>query len=301
MRCKTLIKLLTMLLAAATLVLSAPTADARIDGSAISRGLRRLLPAPLTRTPPRPSKSPMQQTVQPGHPGATTTKKVTHRPGLIGGLVAGFLGAGVLGLLFGNGFFAGLGGLASLVGLILQIALFVFIGWLGWGWWQRRASPAFAGLSPRQLADVYDRPRSDQTAGMAAAGKVRLTQDDYDAFERLLGEIHTAYGREDIPALRARMTPDMLSKFRDDLAKHAGRGLINHVSNVKLLQGDLIEAWREDERDYATVAMRFSLIDRMIERATERVVEGGSDLVTEMWTFVRAADGAWLLSEIHEP
>ena len=242
----------------------------------------------------------MRQISQPAHPGASTTRKVTQRPGLIGGLVAGFLGAGLLGLMFGNGFFAGLGGVASLVGLLLQIALFVFVGWLAWGWWQRRASPAFAGLSPRQLADAYDRPRSDHAAGMAASNKVRLNQGDYDAFERLLGEIRTAYGREDMAALRTRVTPEMLAVFREDFAKHASRGLANHVSNVKLLQGDLIEAWREDDREYATVGMHFSLVNRMVERATERVVEGGADVVTEMWTFVRTPGGAWLLSDIQD-
>jgi len=37
------------------------------------------------------------------------------------------------------------------------------------------------------------------------------------------------------------------------------------VSDVKLLQGDLAEAWREGDTDYASVALRFSLVDKTLE------------------------------------
>ena len=51
----------------------------------------------------------------------------------------------------------------------------------------------------------------------------------------------------------------------------------------------------------ATVAMRFALTDSMVDRATGRVVEGGHpDEVTEVWTFVRARGGAWILSAIQQ-
>ena len=77
-------------------------------------------------------------------------------------------------------------------------------------------------------------------------------------------------------------------------------GLRNRITDVKLLQGDLVDVWREQGRDYATVAVRFSLVDRMVERTTDRVIEGGSDEVTEMWTFARAPGSDWLLSAIQQ-
>jgi predicted lipid-binding transport protein (Tim44 family) len=68
-----------------------------------------------------------------------------------------------------------------------------------------------------------------------------------------------------------------------------------------LLQGDLAEAWREGRTDYATVAMRFALKDSMVERTSERIVEGGQrSEVTEHWTFMRAPGGSWLLSAIQQ-
>jgi predicted lipid-binding transport protein (Tim44 family) len=74
----------------------------------------------------------------------------------------------------------------------------------------------------------------------------------------------------------------------------------NKISEVKLLQGDLAEAWREGETEYATVAMRFSLNDQTVDRESGRIVAGGPDEATEIWTFMRRRDGHWLLSAIQQ-
>ena len=59
--------------------------------------------------------------------------------------------------------------------------------------------------------------------------------------------------------------------------------MVNQISDVKLLQGDLSEAWREINDDYATVAMRYSLNDKIVDRATGRVVEvRGQDARVEL-------------------
>jgi predicted lipid-binding transport protein (Tim44 family) len=93
----------------------------------------------------------------------------------------------------------------------------------------------------------------------------------------------------------------MLSYFSEQLSENASRGVINRVTDVKLLQGDLSEAWNEGNADYATVAMRFALTDTTVDRASGRTVEGGSPSeVTELWTFMRARNGGWLLSAIQQ-
>jgi predicted lipid-binding transport protein (Tim44 family) len=48
--------------------------------------------------------------------------------------------------------------------------------------------------------------------------------------------------------------------------------LRNEISGVKLLRGDLAEAWRENGCDHAPVAMRHALIDVIVDRATGRVI-----------------------------
>jgi predicted lipid-binding transport protein (Tim44 family) len=75
---------------------------------------------------------------------------------------------------------------------------------------------------------------------------------------------------------------------------------VNRVSDTKLLQGDLAEAWREGGSEYATVAMRFSINDTMVDRASGRVVEGGPQEVSELWTFRRANGSPWILSAIQQ-
>jgi len=303
-------KLMAVFAVTLTLGLLMSTADARIGGgsSAGSRGSRTFsAPAP-TRTAPN-TAAPIQRSItQPTRP----TSPVSASPGffgrgLLGGLAAGFLGAGLFGLLFGHGLFGGLGGFASILGLILQIGLVVLIARLLWSWWQRRQQPAYASGPSLRDASAQGGPSGMGGFGFgggsgSAGTPLEITSADYDAFERLLDETQTAFSNEDISALRSKVTPEMLSYFSEQLSENASRGVVNKISDVKLLQGDLSEAWREGNVDYATVAMRFALVDRTIDRASGRLVDGSENLqeVTELWTFMRSGHGNWLLSAIQQ-
>ncbi len=306
--------LLALIAVASVLSLAAvDMADARIGGgfSMGSRGSRTFSAPPVTRTAPS-TGAPIQRSItQPnsaapryGSPGGFFGG--FSRPGFFGGLLGGFFGAGLLGMLFGYGLFGGIGGFGSLLGLILQIALVVIVARLIIGMWRRRNAPAYAtpmsGLGGSNYQYGYGSAGGGLSGAAALQSNLAIGKDDYDTFDRLLGEIQSAYSREDLSALRSRVTPEMLSYFAEDLSKNASRGVVNHVSEVKLEQGDLSEAWREGDAEYATVAMRFSLVDVMVERATGRVV-GGSEQpteATELWTFMRTRGGNWLLSAIQQ-
>ena len=298
---------------AATTGFLASGADARIGaGSSLgSRGSRTFSAPPPTST--MPSASPLERsTTQPNfanpRPGFAPSGGFFGRSGFWGGLAAGFLGAGLFGLLFGHGFMGGIGGIVSFLGLIFQLGLIALIAMFLWRWFQRRNEPAYAGSLYR------DNPSTSLFGGLGLGGglssgnaapgqrsdDVGIANTDYDAFERLLGEIQTAYSNEDVNALRTHATPEMVSYFSEDLAQNASRGVVNRTSDVKLLQGDLAEAWREGSTDYATVAMRFALNDVMVERTSGRVVEGGPQEVVESWTFRRVHGGPWMLSAIQQ-
>jgi predicted lipid-binding transport protein (Tim44 family) len=295
---------------ATALVLVAADANARAGGgfSGGSRGMRTFSAPPATRTAPN-TAAPIQRTMtQPG--SAATVGQAATRPGLLGGglfgggmlggLAAGFIGAGLFGMLFGHGFLGGMGGFASIIGLLLQVVLVVVVARLIFAWWQRRNMPAYAG-APGAGGHAFG-GLGAMPGGNAPAGEpLTIAKADYDAYEQLLGDIQAAFSAEDLGALRAKVTPEMLSYFSEQLSENASRGLINKVTEVKLLQGDLAEAWREGDADYATVAMHFALTDTMVERAGGRTVEGGSPSeVTELWTFMRARGGDWLLSAIQQ-
>jgi predicted lipid-binding transport protein (Tim44 family) len=317
--------LLALCALAATLALAATDADARAGrgGSFGSRGSQTFSAPPSTAT--SPTARPLERSMtQPGQPGGSLAQRPSAQPngsffnrpgfmggGFLGGMFAGFLGAGLLGMLFGHGLTGGLGGFASMLGLMLQIGIVVIVGYLLWTWWQRRNQPALA--SGPSLRDYHSSNSGPQPgfgfgggSGAAPAARasgtdeVGLTPDDFNTFEKILGDVQTAYSAEDLGRLRALSTPETLSYFSEDLADNASKGVINKVSDVKLLQGDLAEAWREGDTDYATVAMRYSLVDQMVDRANGRVVQGGPDEATEIWTFRRSRGGQWLVSAIQQ-
>jgi predicted lipid-binding transport protein (Tim44 family) len=305
--------LITLGAIATALVLVSADAQARVGGgfSGGSRGTRTFSAPPAT--PTAPSAAPIQRSItQPGSAapiGQTGMRPGLFGGGLFGGLAAGFLGAGLFGLLFGHGFFGGMAGFASIIGLLLQVVLVVIVARLVFAWWQRRnmPAPAYAAAHPVTghsfggLGGMLGGANVPPVGDPLAIDKLAIDKSDYDAFERLLGEIQAAYSTEDLAALRAQVTPEMLSYFSEQLAENASRGLINRVTDVKLLRGDLAEAWREGSTDYATVAMHFALNDSMVERATGQTVEGGeASEVTELWTFMRARGGNWLLSAIQQ-
>ena len=94
----------------------------------------------------------------------------------------------------------------------------------------------------------------------------------------------------------------MVSYFNRDLEANRARNVVNKCAATKLLQGDLAEAWREGDTDFASVAMRYSIIDKTLDRASGRLVEGGDQPmeVTEIWTFLRPPSANWELSAIQQ-
>ncbi len=314
-RLRSVIKTLAIAMAVAMpLALAISSAvDAR-PSSGGSRGSRTFNAPAATPTAPNAAQPLNRTMTQPGAKApaaAPAAGGFFNRPGMgmLGGLAAGFLGAGLLGMLFGGGLFSGLGGLSSIIGLVLQIGLIYLVVRLAMSWWKRRNAPAYAnaaaapGPAPAQDQGPMASARSGFGFGLGGGSNdapLEIKPDDYDAFERLLGEVQTAWSNEDIGKLHTLATPEMVSYFTEDLNANKDRGVINKVSDIKLLQGDLAESWREGATDYATVALRYGLIDKTIERASGKIVEGSDtpQEVTDVWTFVRRPGSQWELSAI---
>lgn len=298
-------------IAALSLIVGDLQARPSSGGSFGSRGSRTFSAPATTPTAPK-AAAPIERTVtQPSGPSTTglsgtgVGSGLFNRPGLVGGLFAGFLGAGLFGMLFGHGLFGGLGGFASVLGLLIQIALVVIVARLIWTWWQRRQGLATA--SGPALRVISSDSRAYGATGAASSAnkfgdKVVVNKSDYDDFERLLSDVSLAYGEENTVQLRTLTTPEMLSYFSEKLADNLSHGLVNKISDVKLLQGDLAEAWREGDVEYATVAMRYAITDATVERATGRLVEGADtpQEITELWTFLRTPGSPWVLSAIQQ-
>lgn len=326
-----------MIALAAALVFAGSAAEARVGGgrgSYGSRGARTWSAPPSTSTAPgMPSQIQRSQipnqgpaVTRPGTPNPSAAAQ-PRRFGFGTGLMAGLFGAGLLGMLMGNGFFGGLSGLGSLFGLLLQIGLVVLLVSFAMKWFRRRQQPAYAG--PQNYARSMPEGSANPTGrsglgglgnlgsglgGLGGLGQVKaprpdvpdeigIGETDYAAFERALIEVQDAYSRNDVAKLWTLATPEMAGYIQEELNDNASRGVVNTVSDVRLLQGDLAEAWREGETDYATVAMRYALKDATTDKATGRVVEGDLSQVveaTEIWTFRRDQGGPWKVSAIQQ-
>ncbi len=319
---------------AAFLALAPVIAEAKLGGgsSSGSRGSRTMSAPPSTSTAPS-SAQPMQRTTTPQMaPGASSAARpqaplsTPAAGGFFGGgfgrgLLGGLVGAGLIGMFMGHGFMGGLGGVMSMIGLLLQVGLLAMLAMFAWNWFARRRQQepvmggmGAAGYAHRSAAGVDPGPVQGGGFGGFAGGAPRApqttpitpTEVDFNAFEKLLSATQIAYGQENIAELRKLATEEMIYYFQSDIDEAKRKGVASRVSDVKLLQGDLSEAWREGGDEYATVAMRFSLIDVTVDRVTGRVVEGDPAKPaesTEIWTFLRPAGAgpdAWRLSAIQQ-
>lgn len=312
-------------------------ADARRGGSFGSRGARTFQQAPATRTAPQPA-APVERSMTPNtaapNTGPAATQNAAARPGAAGqqrpGFMNGFGGTmlkglmlgGLIGLLLGQG----LGGLAGMFGMLLQLLLIGGAIWLVFRLVRsqpaRSPQPAMAGTAPgggtfsSRDAEPSASGRSFKipsigsgfgspapAAEQPATREIELDQKDLDAFERMLTEVQEAFGREDHKALRRLVTPEMVSYLSEELAENAQQGVRNDVTDVRLLQADIAEAWGEGDLDYATAALNYESVDVVRDRATGELAEGESEEpteTTELWTFVRRNGGDWQLSAIQQ-
>ena len=285
-----------------------------------SRGGNTFSAPPSTRTAPS-TAAPMQRTITPNAPPATAQRPAVAPPmatpapaparsGFMSGLAGGLIGAGIGSMLFGGGggFFGHGLGFGGFIGFLLQIGLVVLIGRFLWKMFManRQQQPAMAG-GPAMFAPGGPAPGPQGGMPMGGGGApapapVNITPADFQAFEQLLQATQAAWSAKDLHALSGMATPEMLSYFSEQLSDLTSKGVTNSVTDVRLDSGDLSEAWAENGREYATVAMRFSMID-VTKDGIGRVVEGSpTDRVsaTEVWTFVRAQGGHWLLSAIQQ-
>jgi predicted lipid-binding transport protein (Tim44 family) len=290
---------------ALALALAPGLADARAGGGGSfgSRGSMTWSSPPTTRTAPY-AAAPMQRSMTPNSPspgyGGFGAPGYAPRSGFMSGLMGGLIGAGLGGLLLGHGFFGGMMGFGGFLGFLLQIFLIVLLVRFLIGLF-RRSSPALAG-GPNIFARNGAPPMGGGFARPSGPPPLQIGPQDYQAFEQLLQGIQNAWSRHDLNALRALVTPEMLSYFSEQLAEQASRGVRNEVTNVRLLQGDLAQAWGEGSREYASVAMRFSMVDVTVD-ASGRIVDGNPNehvTATELWTFVRSPGGHWILSAIQQ-
>ncbi len=302
-------------IAVLALLLTPGLADARAGGGGSfgSRGSRTWSAPPTTNTAPSGSQS-MQRSMTPNAPSPSPgfgapmgAPGFGGRSPFMSGLMGGLIGAGIGGLLFGHGFLGGGGlGFGGFLGFLLQIFLIVMVVRFLLRWFRNR-TPATAGGPGLFARSGFPGGFGGGNAGGPPPGQppgqpIAIAPDDYRTYEQLLVAVQAAWTAQNLTALQRIATPEMVSVFAEQLAEQTSRGVRNSVTEVRLLQGDLAEAWQESGREYATVAMRFSMVD-VTRDTTGRVVDGSPTehvTATELWTFLRVPGGNWVLSAIQQ-
>lgn len=298
-----------------------------------SRGTRTYSAPPVTRTAPAPATG-IERSMTPNtqqnatRPQTGLGQQTAQQPrrGLFGGLAGGLFGGLLLGGLFGMLMGTGFGGGFGFLGMLLQIALIAGLAMLAFRMFGRRQQPAGPAGGYGQERNAYETSHQNTSSsfqipkigslggGGTATGyssaprqagpetdEIGITNRDLDQFEKMLADVQAAYAAEDYAKLRNLTTPEAMSYLAEELGENATSGRRNEVKDVKLLQGDLAEAWRENGQEYATVAMRYSSIDFMRDRDSGAVTEGDPDNATEtveIWTFVRKPANDWKISAI---
>src|SRR5262249_1261786 len=155
---------------------------------------------PTTRTAPTAAQ-PMERTATPTTPSPGMAAAGATAPGLsrgssfASGLMGGLIGVGLGGLLFGHGLFgAGMTGFGSVLRLLLQVGLVVLAVTLLVRWFRRRQQPAMAGgpnIFARGQAPEAG-PTARGFAGPAGPPPIKISEQDFNAFERLLQNVQAA-------------------------------------------------------------------------------------------------------------
>jgi predicted lipid-binding transport protein (Tim44 family) len=300
-----------------TTVSAAESAAAGVHGAAAragggksygSRGSRTYTAPKATRT--APGSTPIEQSMtdkrKPAAVQAAASDEGTASPPFFAGwriLLVGSVVAASAGSIFG------FGPTVNVLGFLLELAflggaIYFVVNFLR-NRDQTASVPARgSGESPR--GDTPDRSAYFRRGAPPFVSALTIDKDDFDSFERLLGEIQIAYGQENTDVLGARTTPEMFSYFSREIFDNQKQSLRHDIRDVQFLAGELSEAWHENGSDYATLALHYASVEASVERATGEPVPGDSSQssqTVELWTFRRddrAPEDGWQLSAIQQ-
>ena len=173
---------------------------------------------------------------------------------------------------------------------------------------RRSPVPDFSGITRSSAVSGSLLADSSATTLPAATVDTEITSADKAAFQQLLVDIQTAWGKQDLAGLRRLVTPEMLEYFSTGLAEQTSQDIANHVEDVVLRRAEVRESWTEEATQYATVMLQWSARDYTVSLTKQRgesgyLIEGSEEKPTEsseVWTFMRYQNGKWLLSAIQQ-
>ncbi|HKC94032.1 MAG TPA: TIM44-like domain-containing protein [Nitrospira sp.] len=275
-------------------------------------------------TTPNPSATPSQS--GPGNPTPAVQPAPAQQPSflerhpILTGIGAGLAGSWIGHMLFGAsesaarpGDTTGTGqtdpeaGPSSTMGPVLLLML-LGAGVLYYVMRVRRTpGPDFSGLTPNSTAGpLLATPSTGM--GLTTMLDPAVSPADQAAFQQILLDVQTAWGKQDLAALRRLVTPEMLSYFSTALSENTSQEVENRVEDIRVVSAEVREAWTEDTTRYATALLRWQARDYTVSLTkypgeSGYLVEGSDERLTdctEVWTFLKCQNGKWVLSAIQQ-
>lgn len=293
-----------------------PGSSGRSFGSRGSRGFspRYSQPNPGYRSNPQPPPS-----YNPNYAGGS--QRGSFLRSMAGGLAGGFLGA----MLFRNlGWAAPGGGIAGGGGIgLLEILALAAVAFFAFRWFRSRKQNEHARMANAHYQSeanystpAYAAPEIEAAPGLSTSENPSEILRRYDgqfdlaAFQKKRVEdffrLQSAYGRRSLDSVRDFLTPELYSQLDQETSRLRAESKINRVENVSVNEAEILEAWQDPGREYATMRVNASALDYTVDEKTGSVVQGSRETPVEFeeyWTFARdigfaATDKQWKLAAI---
>ena len=238
---------------------------------------------------------------------------------MMGGIAGGFLGSMLFrGLGYGGGGMGmpGMGGGGG-IGLF-EILVFAALGFFLFRFFAHRRASRDASFTTgnyerptpiRSNLDSYsntdssftpsyptqslNEPREEQD--FAATLQRYDTNFDLNQFkEQRMDEflkIESAWNTRDLTPVQNLIASELKESLESDISDLKRSHHINKLENIAVRGSDLVEAWQEEGKEYATLKFRAQLLDYTINEDTQAVVSGDRTQPVkfqEEWTFVRS-------------
>jgi len=222
------------------------------------------------------------------------------------------IGLAAVGWLIGGLLLGGQGGERGSVRLLdgalvgLMLVLIVIPRWQAA---RARRMPAAADIPrsaemPAVMATKAVDPSSDLERGVR---DIRRTDPGFDS-TRFVGytgmmfrDAQAAWTTRDIACLRPRVTPELYGELQAQCDRLRSRRRSNRIEEIDI-RTEITEAWQESGRDYVTAYVTGSMVDYIVDDASDDLVAGSRTdprTVEEFWTFTRPAGlNFWMLSAI---
>lgn len=200
-------------------------------------------------------------------------------------------------------------------GGFLRVILILLVAFLAWRLYRNRRRNA-GDRNPRNIMD-----HNQSTPGRikisdfmnlskdhSAQNVIHLAPEDPMTFENILQKIQTAWSQYDLADLQRLTTPEMFQNFAEIIEDNIQQGITNYISQIKLMNQELLDAWQEGNAKYAKVSLTWSALDYAVHNNLSPndpnyVFDGSTTeptIATEIWTFRKEGSGTWLLAEIQQ-